>query len=93
MFHVALLLVCYNTRVSTVHPHAKRSLVARPHAVAGHEHTHVDERGFVVKCYHTCRGVLTSWQFWLGTFLAFPLEHAIWEKLWPFNLLTQWMGL
>ena len=47
----------------------------------------------VVACYHNCRGLLTNWRFWLATFTAFPVEHLIWEKLWPFKLLTKWWGL
>lgn len=66
----------------------------RPEAnTRSHEHTHVDERGFVVKCYHNCRSLLTNWQFWLGVTLTFPIEHALWEKVWPFKLLTDWIGL
>jgi len=62
-------------------------------SIAEPSHTHIDERGFIVKCYHKAQGLLTSWQFWLGTFLSFPLEHLLWEKVWPFSLLTKLMGL
>jgi hypothetical protein len=73
------------------HSYAKRSRVARPTAEAGH--THLDERGFVVKCYHKSKGLLTNWQFWLGVTLTFPLEHYLWEKAWPFYLITERLGL
>lgn len=56
-------------------------------------HTHKNENGILVRCYHTCRASLFSWQFWAGLTLGFPIEHLIWEKIWPFKLLTQWMGL
>lgn len=74
------------------HTHVKRSKVARPNdAYAGH--THLDERGLAVKCYHNCRNLLTNWKFWMGVTLTFPLEHFLWEKVWPFYTLTEWMGL
>lgn len=56
-------------------------------------HQHVDKRGYVHWCYHKCRGILTNWQFWAGMTLGFPFEHLLWEKLWPFYLLTHWWGL
>lgn len=56
-------------------------------------HTHEDEQGLLVKCYHKSKSVLISFSFWLGVTVSFPLEHFIWEKLYPFNLLTKWMGL
>lgn len=59
--------------------------------LGGHEHK--DKRGYMHTCYHKCKGVLTSWQFWLGITLSFPMEHLLWEKLWPFYLLTKALGL
>lgn len=56
-------------------------------------HFHRVESGKLIRCYHYCRGALTSWQFWLGVTLSFPIEHALWEKLWPFYLLTHLLGL
>lgn len=55
-------------------------------------HTHKTERGVLVQCYHKCRTVL-NWQFFAGVTLSFPIEHFIWEKIWPLNLLAKWMGL
>jgi len=59
----------------------------------GDFHTHRDERGLAVRCYHTCRSAVLSWQLWLGFTLSFPFEHALWEKVPPFNLIAQRLGL
>ena len=56
-------------------------------------HQHRDEYGVWQKCYHQSRALLTNWQFWLGLTLGFPLEHLIYERLWPFYLITHWLGL
>lgn len=56
-------------------------------------HTHVDEVGRVVKCYHETKSILTSGSFWLGITFSFPLEHFLYEKVWPFTLITQFLGL
>lgn len=56
-------------------------------------HTHVNEQGVWVKCYHRCRTSIASPGFWIGLTLGFPLEHLLWEKAWPFKLLTHWWGL
>jgi hypothetical protein len=56
-------------------------------------HYHHAVGGLAVVCFHKCHVLLTNWQFWLGLTLGFPVEHLIWEKLWPFKLLTQWWGL
>jgi hypothetical protein len=58
-----------------------------------HSHTHKDEQGKLVKCYHYCQNVLTNWQFWAGMTLGFPLEHLLWEKVWPFYLISHLLGL
>lgn len=42
---------------------------------------------------HGVRHTLLRWQFWAGLTLGFPLEHFLWEKLWPFTLVTKWLGL
>lgn len=54
---------------------------------------HVDERGFVTKCYHECKNVLWNASFWIGMTIGFPLEHFLYEKVWPFKLITEAMGL
>jgi len=56
-------------------------------------HTHTDENGFMVKCYHKSKTVLLSISFWIGLTMGFPVEHFLWEKIWPFKLLTQYIGL
>lgn len=56
-------------------------------------HTHVDENGFIVRCYHKTRRVLLDWGFWLGTLISFPLEHFLYEKVWPFTLISKALGL
>lgn len=55
-------------------------------------HYHVNKLGLMEACYHRCRS-MTTVGFWVGLTLGFPLEHLLWEKLWPFKLLTHWMGL
>lgn len=44
-------------------------------------HVHVDEQGFIVKCYHKCKNILTEPAFWLGVTLTFPIEHFLWTKV------------
>ena len=56
-------------------------------------HTHLDEQGKLVKCYHECKTALTDWRFLLGFTLGFPFEHLLWDKVWPFSLITHWLGL
>jgi len=56
------------------------------------EHEHVNEDGILIKCYHQCKSVL-DWRFFLGVTVSFPFEHFLYEKVWPFNLITHWMGL
>lgn len=56
-------------------------------------HYHPNEHGLLVKCYHKGKKLLFTIEFWIGVTLSFPLEHFIWEKVWPFYLLTEWLGL
>ena len=56
-------------------------------------HSHVDEHGILHKCYHQCRNTLLSISFWLGVTLSFPIEHFLWEKIWPFTILSKTLGL
>jgi hypothetical protein len=62
-------------------------------------HTHVDERGHLIKCYHTCksgviklRDLLLSWEFWVATTLTFPIEHLIW-RIGPLKTIANWVGM
>lgn len=34
-----------------------------------------------------------SLSFWLGLTLGFPFEHFLWEHVWPFKLISKWLGL
>lgn len=56
-------------------------------------HTHVTDQGFVVTCYHNCKELLFKWQFWVGLTFGFPVEHFLWEKVWPFYLISKKLGL
>jgi hypothetical protein len=42
---------------------------------------------------HGIRHTILRPAFWLGVTISFPLEHFIWEKLWPFSAITRWLGL
>ena len=61
--------------------------------VNSHKHFHPDEAGLLKVCYHRCRSSLISWGFWVGLTLGFPLEHLLWEKVWPFKEITKMLGL
>lgn len=56
-------------------------------------HYHRNEYGALIKCYHSCKNVLTDYAFWIGTLISFPLEHALYEKVWPFTLISKLLGL
>lgn len=56
-------------------------------------HTHEDERGVLVKCYHECRSLLTDWKFIVGMTVAFPIEHFIWTKVPGFSDVAVYFGL
>ena len=52
----------------------------------------VAQQGVITKCYHKCRS-LFSWQFFAGITLSFPIEHALWTKVWPFAWIAEMLGL
>lgn len=56
-------------------------------------HYHRTKDGLIVKCYHSGKDLLTDYKFWLGMTIGFPFEHFLYEKVWPFKLVTEWMGL
>lgn len=58
-----------------------------------HPHTHVDSHGVVFKCLHKCKSAVADTGFWVGMTLEFPLEHYLYEKIWPFTIVTHWLGL
>ncbi len=66
-------------------------LIFKPFKAAPHYHP--DEQGLLVKCYHNGRSLLADVRFWIGVTVSFPLEHFIWEHVWPFYIITHWMGL
>lgn len=58
-------------------------------------HFHVNKLGVLEACYHRCREI--NWRtlgvsFFMFT-CSFPVEHYLWEKLWPLYLVTKWMGI
>lgn len=55
-------------------------------------HTHTDETGKLINCYHQAKSVLTSPGFYIGVTLSFPLEHLIW-RLWPLSIVSTWLGI
>lgn len=60
-------------------------------AACGHTHTTPD--GLLVRCYHTCKSVLVSPAFWIGSTLSFPIEHALWTKMPFLKGIATWAGL
>lgn len=56
-------------------------------------HFHKQPDGSLVKCFHKCKAMFRDPTFWIATTISFPLEHFIWEKVWPLSLLTKWLGL
>lgn len=56
-------------------------------------HYHKNEQGLLIKCYHGSVDLITNWRFWAGLTLGFPFEHFLWEKIWPFYIITKWFGL
>ena len=63
-----------------------------PRVCDGDEHVHQGPDGFLHRCYHKCRSVL-SWQFFAGLTLSFPIEHALWTKVPPFVQIAEFLGL
>ncbi len=74
-----------------LYDHEKHNVVNFACESGGHFHT--SESGILHRCFHNCRNVLTSWQLWLGMTIRFPFEHYIYTKIWPFKLLTGFLGL
>ncbi len=55
-------------------------------------HFHKTESG-LVKCYHETKSLFATPSFWIGTLLSWPLEHWLWDKVWPFSILAKLLGL
>ena len=58
-----------------------------------HCHEHKDENGFMVKCYHKCKSILSDGKFWIGVTISFPLEHFLWTKVPGFAHIAELLGL
>jgi hypothetical protein len=43
--------------------------------------------------HHQLRTSIFNLSFWLGLTFGFPFEHFLWEHVWPFKLITRWLGL
>jgi len=56
-------------------------------------HFHEDERGLLVRCYHSAKTEVLRVGFWVGLTLGFPLEHYLYDHVWPFTLVRQLLGL
>lgn len=61
-------------------------------------HFHTDENGFLVRCYHVCQQQFVSvWQvlkspaFWIGITVTYPIEHGLYENIWPFTFINELM--
>lgn len=39
------------------------------------------------------RASIFNLSFWLGLTFGFPFEHFLWEHVWPFKLISKWLGL
>ena len=56
-------------------------------------HTHYTESGILIRCYHKSRAAVLSVGFWVGLTMGFPVEHFLYEKVWPFTLITKLLNL
>lgn len=56
-------------------------------------HKHEDERGVLVDCYHKTVTEVKRVGFWVGVTISFPLEHYLYDKVWPFTLVKGLLGL
>ncbi len=69
--------------------------LTRPERVAAHYHK--DDAGILVRCYHHSVSVLKQPGFWVGnavtTIIGFPFEHYLYDKVYPFTLITHWLGI
>jgi len=51
------------------------------------------KRGVWNWLHHQLRTSVFNLSFWLGLTFGFPFEHFLWEHVWPFKLITKWLGL
>lgn len=52
-----------------------------------------EKQGVWSRLHHQLRTTVFSLSFWLGLTLGFPFEHFLWEHVWPFKLISKWLGL
>ena len=52
-----------------------------------------DRKGVWGWLHHQLRTSVFNLSFWLGLTFGFPFEHFLWEHVWPFKLITKWLGL
>jgi hypothetical protein len=43
--------------------------------------------------FHAIRHTILRPAFWLGLTMGFPVEHFLWERIWPFTVVTKLLGL
>ena len=55
-------------------------------------HLHSDALGKAHMCYHHCKQHGAVWYCDVLT-IAFPLEHIVYHKLWPFYQLSGWLNI
>lgn len=55
-----------------------------------HYHSH---NGILRSCYNHCTDLVTDFRFWIGVTMSYPLEHYLWEHVWPFTLIMNFLGL
>lgn len=64
-------------------------------------HYHEDRQGKLHKCFHVCRNLFTSWQFWVGTVFVnivnnviwFPFEHSLWDNVGFLHAFARMVGV
>lgn len=45
------------------------------------------------RCYHSCRSTVSQPNFWIGLTLGWPLEHFLYEHVWPFTWIARLLGI
>ena len=57
-------------------------------------HFHKDEQGRLVKCYHSTKNIVPPFIWWATGFtIGYPIEHFLWEKVWPFYWILELIGM
>lgn len=49
----------------------------------------INLRYWASKIPHGIRHTLLRPAFWIGMTLGFPVEHLLWERVWPFSWITK----